>query len=324
MSIISNCTASAIKAAAKSLVDGNLVVFPTETVYGLGADACNEKAVARIYEAKGRPPNHPLIVHLSSIAHLDEWARDIPEYALKLARNFWPGPMTLILPRTKLAKDFITGSQDNVGLRVPEHTVALTLLREFEALGGLGVAAPSANKFGKVSPTSARDVIDELGDRLLDVDQVLEGGISQVGIESTIIDCTGENPIILRPGAITYKMIKNLVLSEVRQEHLSSNKLRAPGMLQSHYQPNANVVLSGEVKSGDGFIALNTQATPIGAIRLASPRNNSEYAQILYKALRLADSKNIKNVFVVAPHGDDIAIAIQDRLQKCSTKINKR
>jgi L-threonylcarbamoyladenylate synthase len=155
------------------------------------------------------------------------------------------------------------------------------------------------------------------------VDRVLEGGISKVGIESTIIDCTGEIPIILRPGAITYKMITALLLCEVRQELLSSNNLKAPGMLQSHYKPNANVFLSGEVKFGDGFIALDTQATPVGAIRLASPKNNSEFAQILYKALRLADSKKIENVFVVVPPGDDIAIAIQDRLQKSSTKINK-
>ena len=160
MSIISNCTESAIKDAAASLISGNLVTFPTETVYGLGADAVNKDAVSRIYEVKGRPIYHPLIVHISSIERLDKWARDIPEYAIKLARSFWPGPMTLILQRTKLAKDFITAGQDNVGIRVPSHTVALELLKEFESQGWKGVAAPSANRFGKVSPTTAQAVSD--------------------------------------------------------------------------------------------------------------------------------------------------------------------
>ena len=166
MEFISNCTADAISKAAKALKDGHLVAFPTETVYGLGADASNQQAVARIYEVKGRPNNHPLIVHISSINNLDKWAKDIPEYAVKLARAFWPGPMTLILPRTDLAKDFITGGQNNVGIRVPSHTVALGLLKEFEAQGGIGVAAPSANRFGKVSPTCADDVKTELSDYL--------------------------------------------------------------------------------------------------------------------------------------------------------------
>jgi L-threonylcarbamoyladenylate synthase len=322
MSIVSNCTASAIKDAATSLINGNLVAFPTETVYGLGADATNKDAVARIYEAKGRPSDHPLIVHISSIEQLDNWARDIPEYAMKLARSFWPGPMTLILPRTKLAKDFITGGQDNVGLRIPEHDVALALLKEFEVQGGFGVAAPSANRFGKVSPTSAHDVITEIGDQLLDVDQVLEGGASQFGIESTIIDCTNKFPIILRPGAITFEMIKSLLPIEIWNEPLPGNQLKVPGMLKSHYKPNAKVFLTGNAQSGDGFIALESKATPSGAIRLASPRSNLEFAQILYKALRLADSKRIKNIFIVAPEGEDIATAIRDRLEKCATKTN--
>jgi L-threonylcarbamoyladenylate synthase len=150
MTIISNSTAPIIKDAAFALKQGNLVAFPTETVYGLGADATNEKAVARIYEVKGRPTDHPLIVHISSMELLDRWVSEIPEYAIKLARAFWPGPMTLVLPRTSLAKDFITGSQDNVGIRIPSHPVAQTLLSEFEAYGGDGVVAPSANRFCKV------------------------------------------------------------------------------------------------------------------------------------------------------------------------------
>ena len=201
MSIISNCTASVIKDAAASLVNGNLVAFPTETVYGLGADATNKDAVARVYEVKSRPVGHPLIVHISSIEHLNKWAKDIPDYAIELARAFWPGPMTLILPRTDLAKDFITGGQDNVGVRVPSHTVALELLKEFEAQGGLVVAAPRANRFGAVSPTTATAVEIELADFLSKNDQILDGGPCSVGIESTIINCTQKNPTILRPGA---------------------------------------------------------------------------------------------------------------------------
>ena len=198
-----------ISEAASRLKLGNLVAFPTETVYGLGADATNKKAVARIYEVKGRPTEHPLIVHISSIKHLDKWARDIPEYAVNLARTFWPGPMTLILPRTDLAKDFITGSQDNVGIRIPSHTVVLALLKEFESLGGLGVAAPSANRFGAVSPTTATAVEIELADFLSENDQILDGGPCLIGVESTIINCAQNKPSILRPGAVTKEMIED-------------------------------------------------------------------------------------------------------------------
>ena len=163
MEMISNCTADAILNAAKALKDGHLVAFPTETVYGLGADATNEQAVSRIYSVKGRPTDHPLIVHISSIKKLGDWATYIPDYAIKLAREFWPGPMTLILPRTDLAKDYISGGQNNVGLRVPDQPISLALLKKFEELGGQGVAAPSANRFGAVSPTNAGAVEEELG-----------------------------------------------------------------------------------------------------------------------------------------------------------------
>ena len=324
MSIISNCTASAIQDAAASLIAGNLVAFPTETVYGLGADACNKEAIARIYEVKGRPTDHPLIVHISSIEHLDKWARDIPEYAIKLARAFWPGPMTLILSRTELTKDFITGGQNNVGIRVPAHTVALALLKEFEAQGGLGVAAPSANRFGKVSPTSAGDVKEELSDYLKSDDLILDGGPSLVGVESTIINCTNTSPTILRPGAITAAMINDLlgIQIEVFTKN-NSDQIRAPGLLESHYSPKAKVYLSGTPSAGDGFIALSNFPTPFGVIRLVSPATNEEYAKTLYQGLRLADSKQLNKVFVVLPTGNDIAVAICDRLQKASdTNVN--
>ena len=319
MTIISNCTASALKDAAASLIDGNLVAFPTETVYGLGADASNQQAVARIYEVKGRPTNHPLIVHISSINNLDKWAKDIPEYAVKLARAFWPGPMTLILPRTDLAKDFITGGQDNVGIRVPTHTVALSLLKEFEAQGGIGVAAPSANRFGKVSPTCADDVKAELSDYLNSNDLVLDGGQSSIGVESTIVNCTNAIPTILRPGAITAAMIINLLginIEEVIKNN--SDQIRAPGLLESHYSPKAKVYLSGTPAAGDGFIALSKFSTPSGVIRLTSPATNDEYARTLYQGLRLADNKNLNNVFVIPPNGDDISVAICDRLLKAA------
>jgi L-threonylcarbamoyladenylate synthase len=320
MSMISNCTASAIKDAASSLINGNLVAFPTETVYGLGADATNKEAVARIYKVKGRPTSHPLIVHISSLGLLDKWARDIPEYALRLARAFWPGPMTLILPRTALAKDFITGGQDNIGIRVPSHTVALSLLKEFEAQGGTGVAAPSANKFGAVSPTTSIDVEIELGDYLSSEDLILDGGPSLVGVESTIIDCTQSIPSILRPGGITKGMIEQILVDTIASDESNSfvNKVKAPGLLESHYAPKANVFLSGEPKRGDGLIALSNVNTPEGVQRLASPINNEQFAQQLYGALRSADQKNLQNVFVVPPSGDDIAVAINDRLKKAS------
>jgi len=322
MAIISSCTTSTIKDAAISLRSGNLVAFPTETVYGLGVDATNKAAVAHLYQVKGRPSDHPLIVHISSMAKLDRWARETPEYAIKLARAFWPGPMTLILPRTNLAKDFITGSQDSVGIRVPSHRLASALLTEFEDQGGLGVAAPSANRFGKVSPTTADAVGEELFGYLSPSDLILDGGTCEVGVESTIINCTEDIPEIFRPGAITLSMISDQIGLKLNQIATDSNKLkiRAPGLLKSHYAPKARVFLSTTPNLGDGFIALSEIPTPPGAIRLASPKNNKEYAQILYQALRLADTKQLPHVIVIPPTGDDLAIAVRDRLEKSAYK----
>jgi L-threonylcarbamoyladenylate synthase len=322
MAIISSCTASTLKGAATSLRSGNLVAFPTETVYGLGADATNKDAVAHLYQVKGRPSDHPLIVHISSMANLDNWAREIPEYAIKLARTFWPGPMTLILPRTNLAMDFITGNQESVGIRVPSQPLASALLKEFEEQGGLGVAAPSANRFGKVSPTTAEAVVEELSSYLSPSDLILDGGPCEVGVESTIINCTEDIPQILRPGAITVTMISDLLSLQVNQIDTGRNKLtiKAPGLLQSHYAPKAKVFLSTTPNLGDGFIALSDVSTPPGAIRLATPKNNKEYAQILYQALRLADTRQLPNVIVIPPAGDELAIAICDRLEKCAYK----
>jgi L-threonylcarbamoyladenylate synthase len=314
MAILSLCTASTIKDAATSLINGDLVAFPTETVYGLGADAANEEAIKKIYQVKARPSDHPLIVHISNLQYLDRWAREIPEYAIKLARAFWPGPMTLILPRTQLAKDFITGGQDNVGIRIPNQTLALALLSEFEQQGGMGVAAPSANRFGKVSPTTAKAVEQELGGYLSGKDLILDGGQCEVGVESTIIDCTTQTPIILRPGAITHLMIKDA--TGIEPDATNKVDTKASGLLESHYAPAAKVILDQTPKSGDGFIALSNIKTPQGVIRLAEPKNNTEYAKVLYQALRSADAQQIKTVHAHLPTGDDIAQAIRDRLNK--------
>ncbi len=303
--------------AAKVLATGGLVAFPTETVYGLGADACNQLAVARIYTVKGRPADHPLIIHVASIDGLGAWARDVPEYAISLARDFWPGPMTLIVKRSELAGDFVTGGQDTVGVRVPNHPVALGLLEAFERSGGKGIAAPSANRFGHVSPTTAQAVSDELSDYLIDGDQILDGGPCDVGVESTIIDCTGDTPKILRPGAITEEMItKNTGLLVVGVVEKST--IRVSGSLDAHYAPAATVLLDQTPIAGQGFIALSDIQTPDGVIRLAAPTTHEEFARVLYSALRAADEKGLETVVVQQPAGDGIAIAIRDRLKRAA------
>lgn len=312
---ISNCTADALTGAAAQLKVGRLVAFPTETVYGLGADATNPDAVARIYEVKGRPADHPLIVHLADMQDIAEWAAEIPDYAIELARAFWPGPMTLIFKRTDLAKDFITGGQETVGLRVPDHTLALALLNAFKIIGGKGIAAPSANRFGHVSPTTAEAAQEELGEYLDTDDLILDGGPSNVGVESTIIDCTAEAPRILRPGAITVEMIEGATGVKVENR---DDVIRVSGLLEHHYAPSAKVILDTTPQPGDGLIALNSVATPEGVIRLASPLNNEEFARLLYGALREADRQELDRVVVIQPEGTDISIAIRDRLKRAS------
>ena len=318
MQIISNPTQDEIKIAAQALKNGHLVSFPTETVYGLGADATDEKAVGKIYTAKGRPKTHPVIVHISSANQLENWAREIPEYAIRLGNAYWPGPMTLILKRNSRALDFITGGQESVGLRVPNHQVALALTREFEKLGGFGIAAPSANRFGSVSPTAARAVEDELGKFLGDEDLILDDGQCEIGVESSIIDCTQFNPVLLRPGAITKEMIEEVTGLTVSLKANESEK-RASGLLDSHYAPKAKVFLGLSAQPGDGFIALDQIPTPIGSIRLASPASIEDYARDLYKALRMGDQFGLSKICVVEPEGSGLAIAIRDRLGKASS-----
>jgi L-threonylcarbamoyladenylate synthase len=305
--------------AAADLLAGGLVAFPTETVYGLGADACNADAVARIYSVKGRPADHPLIVHVASMEGLGDWADDVPGYAISLARDFWPGPMTLVVKRSGLAGDFLTGGQDTVGVRVPDHPVALGLLEAFERAGGKGIAAPSANRFGNVSPTTAQAVDEELGDYLAAGDQILDGGACEVGVESTIIDCTGDVPRILRPGAITAPMIAESTGLEVVGV-VEESAIRVSGSLEAHYAPAAIVVLDLSPVAGQGFIALADVVAGDGVVRLAAPKSNEEFARVLYSALRAADEQGLETVVVAQPMGDGIAIAIRDRLKRAANK----
>jgi len=313
---ISNCAADTLSQAALSLKNDALVAFPTETVYGLGADASNEKAVARIYEVKGRPQDHPLILHVASMNDITYWAEEISDYAIALARAFWPGPMTLIFQRSENAKDFVTGGQNTVGLRVPDHTLALGLLQACKKIGVHAIAAPSANRFGHVSPTTALAVQEEIGTYLSAQDLILDGGPAQVGLESTIIDCTGGAPKILRPGAITQAMIEEATGLKVSEN--TDSQIRVSGSLEKHYAPNAQVLLDVQASEGQGFIAPADVATPPGAIRLASPANTDEYARTLYSALRDGDAQALTTIAIIQPSGDGLAIAIRDRLMRAS------
>ena len=313
---ISNCAADTLSQAAISLKNGALVAFPTETVYGLGADASNEKAVARIYEAKGRPQDHPLILHVASMNDITYWAEEISDYAIALARAFWPGPMTLIFNRSENAKDFVTGGQDTIGLRVPDHTLALGLLQECKKIGVHAIAAPSANRFGHVSPTTALAVQEEIGTYLSAQDLILDGGPAQVGLESTIIDCTGNAPKILRPGAITQAMIEEATSLQVSED--KDSQIRVSGSLEKHYAPKAQILLDVQAITGQGFIAPVDIATPPGAIRLASPANTDEYARTLYSALRDGDAQALATIAIIQPSGEGLAIAIRDRLMRAS------
>jgi L-threonylcarbamoyladenylate synthase len=251
---------------------------------------------------------------------LGDWADDVPEYAIALARDFWRGPMTLVVRRSGLAGDFVTGGQDTVGVRVPDHSVALGLLEAFERAGGKGVAAPSANRFGNVSPTTAQAVEDELSEYLADADQILDGGPCQVGVESTIIDCTGDVPRILRPGAITAHMIADStgLLVSNDGKAVDSPVIRVSGSLDSHYAPVATVLLDQSPTAGQGFIAMADVVATAGVVRLAAPTTHEEFAQVLYAALRAADQRGLDTVIVQQPTGDGIAVAIRDRLKRAA------
>ena len=314
--IISQCSLSVLRQSAEKLRAGDLVAFPTETVYGIGADAENKDAVARMYQVKNRPTGHPVIIHIAELNDVDYWAQEIPEYAINLMRDFWPGPMTLLLKRREVAGDFLTGAQEIVGLRIPANSLALGLLNEFKAVGGKGIAAPSANRYGAVSPTTAEAVSQELSEFLSPNDQILDGGACLVGVESTIIDCSSENPKILRPGAISAEMIEEstgIVLEEVGE-----TKIRVSGSDKQHYAPKAKVIIDGQSQSGEGLIAMSDVATPEGVIRLAEPKSIEEYARVLYSALRASDTQSLQTVRIIPPVGPGLAVAIRDRINRAA------
>jgi len=297
---------SDVGVAARALVAGGLVAIPTETVYGLGADADNEDAVRRIFEVKARPPSHPLIVHVL-LDDVGAWARDVPPTAEVLARACWPGPLTLLLLRAERVLDVVTGGRDTIGLRVPAHPVAQELL----ARSGRGVAAPSANRFGRVSPTTARHVVDDLGP-LLDPrhDVILDAGASPIGVESTIVDCTVDPPQLLRPGGIPAEDIERLLDQALAPP---SGPSRAAGMLAAHYAPAAEVVLVDTPQEGEHQSRELTRAGRRVEV-LDISTDLVRYARELYSRLRDADAAGADVVVAVLPPPRGLGHAIRDRL----------
>jgi len=311
-----------IERAVTILRGGGLVAFPTETVYGLGADAANAAAVRHLFAVKGRPPDHPVIVHGGDASILDRWGRDVPALAGSLAERCWPGPLTIVVRRAAHVLDDVTGGLDSVGVRVPDQPIALALLQSF----GDGVAAPSANRYGRVSPTSAEDVRRDLGD---DVDLVLDGGPCAVGVESTIVDCTTDDVVILRPGGVTRERIEEIVGRPVRERRAGDQ--RAPGSTASHYAPRARVelvvvdALATRAKSlvdasrSVGVLAMAPLAPlPEGVVALDAPADVESFARVLYARLRAADARELDVLLVVPPPAVGIGIAVGDRLRRAA------
>lgn len=298
------------------LRSGNLVAFPTETVYGLGADASNPDAVARVFEAKGRPAGHPLIVHLGSTQQMLQWATDVDDRALALADAFWPGPLTLIVPSSGRATSEVTGDRSTIGLRVPNHPVTLDVLTRF----GGGLAGPSANRFGHVSPTSAQHVMADLDGR---IDAVLDGGSAQVGVESTIVEVLRGCPVaVLRPGGVSVDEISALLGEDVIDGR--SSESRAAGMLASHYAPIAPVVVIEAAAPPSSWpadtVVIGPESTPIDPSQLISvPLDSAGFARSLYAALREADAREPATIAVVAPAEGVLSEAVRDRLSKASS-----
>ena len=310
--------------AAHALHEGHLAVLPTETVYGLAAMADEPSAVARVFAVKGRPVDHPLIAHVVDADAARAWAREIPTYAEPLMQRLWPGPLTLVFARSERAADYITGGQDSVAVRVPGSPVTRAVLRELAIARqdpAIAVAAPSANRFGRVSPTTAQHAAQEIGDLLESTDVVLDAGPCEVGVESTIVDCTGKQPVILRPGKVTAQEIADVSGRELGMR----SDVRAPGTLAAHYSPHAQVRLVSEAElaivannARAGVIALASIPTPVGTVRLCTPHTVEEYAASLYRALREADSLELTTVIAVPPAGEGLAEAIRDRLARAA------
>ncbi len=294
---------TSIDRALEVLGNGGLVAIPTETVYGLAADAGQDAAVRRIFAAKGRPADHPLIVHLAAAAQLPEWSAHVPPTAALLAEACWPGPITLLVPKAEHVLPVVTGGRDTVGIRVPAHALTTELLSRF----GGGLAAPSANRFGKVSPTTAQHVALDLGDR---VDYILDGGPCPIGVESTIVDCTVNPPQVLRPGGITAEAVEAILASPLAP---ASGPSRAAGMLASHYAPAATVLLAASANE-----ALQLASIHPGAMVLDRTDDLVAYARLLYADLRAADEQGIPTVVAVLPPAEGLGHAIRDRLTKAA------
>ena len=319
MSTLHAADAASIAGAVATLHRGGLVALPTETVYGLAADALNEQAVARIFAAKGRPADHPLIVHLPAADHMLRWARSLPREALALARAFWPGPLTLIVPRADDVPDIVTGGQDSVGLRVPAHPVALAVLRAFDS----GLAAPSANRFGRISPTTAAHVADELGEA---VDYILDGGPCEVGLESTIVDLSRAQPEILRPGMLHARQIEAVIGRSVPVRSRGGEAPRASGTLDAHYAPRTPLralathdLLAAVVTAPACVAVIAMQPAPAGldtnrVLWLTMPHDADTYARTLYARLREADASAVTCILLETPPDAPEWQAIRDRL----------
>ena len=316
--------------AVDVLQRGGLVAFPTETVYGLGADASNPEAVGRIFAVKGRPARHPLIVHLAAADDMPHWAATVPATALRLTDALWPGPLTVVVPRSGLVPDVVTGGLGTVGLRVPAQPMALDLL---EAFGG-GVAAPSANRFGRVSPTSAADVVADLGP---DVDFVLDGGPCAVGLESTIVDCSDTEPVVLRLGGVTLQQLQDVLGAPVAVAGAAAAAGRAPGTLAGHYAPRCRVVLAGGDDAGRiaaanldtgrrvaVLAAAPVAELPAGAEQLDPAGDAGAYAHCLYARLRDADARGVDVLVVVPPSEAGIGAAVADRLRRAAASTSDR
>ena len=321
---------AAIDYAANLLRQGRLVAFPTETVYGLGADASNSDAVRRIFQAKGRPADHPLIVHIPSADSLNDWALTVPDAAKQLAARFWPGPLAMILNKRPEVPLVVTGGQQTVGLRMPDHPVALRLLRAF----GGGIAAPSANRFCRISPTQAAHVEEELGDA---VDLILDGGACQVGVESTIVDLSGNRPKLLRPGHITRLEIEAVLQTELiivspQSEQTNQQEVRAPGMMAVHYAPSTMAMLCPADRLTEIIQELTLREKRIGILAynldqaenrltrvIRMPEQAEDYAQALYTSLRELDSLQLDMILVEQPPNTEAWRAINDRLCKATS-----
>jgi L-threonylcarbamoyladenylate synthase len=326
---IASATPEAIARAVDLLAAGELVAFPTETVYGLGADASSRDAVARIFAAKGRPADHPVIVHLAQPDDVVHWVRDVPAGTRSLADAFWPGPLTLILPRAAHVDDIVTGGQDTIGLRVPGHPVARELLAAFANAGGRGLAAPSANRFGRISPTTASHVYDDLGDAIA---MIIDGGACAVGIESTIVSLVGREPLLLRPGAIGPQALSQVLGRPIALRDVELAAPRVPGQLPSHYAPRTRTTVTApgalhtEIAQRDQrdesvAVLARTVAPPaeFDGTWISAPKTADAYAHELYANLRALDRAGADEILVEAPPADDDAwLAVRDRLARAA------